>query len=456
MRSSRSHALVLTSSLACAALVFAESGHGQEQQTSAADAPRPAATGQRLSLQDAVAQALSSSSRIRAAAADRAAQAEKRRGSWSDVGPRLSATYNEAHYKEPETAQFGPASILTRPEVARTGSLMVAQPLTSLWGLVEKARYEGVQLEMKDASLKITRGDVGYAAAEAWLSAYNIQRQVEIAEASVAAAESQRKDGASLERAGRMNRGDLLKLDLAVSQAKSGLAQARAARQITFGTLKEATGVPLDQTLTLDDALPNVSTPAPEEAAAIREALGKRQEIQQAKNGVETASFAKELAYTNFTPTISAFWKWDHTYGELSALAGDRDTKYYGLQASWDIWNNGSHVFAVREAAENVVKAEEMAKGVDQNIRLDVLQSVANLKAAQETLALAQAAVSQAEEAYRIEQARFKTGSRSATDLILAETSQTSARGSLVSARTGLVLWQLRTQKALGSEQPNL
>jgi len=126
------------------------------------------------------------------------------------------------------------------------------------------------------------------------------------------------------------------------------------------------------------------------------------------------------------------------------------------VQATWDIWTNGASFFQVRQASQGVIAAEEGVRGADQQVRLDILQALANYKAAQESLAVAKLGVDQADESYRIEQVRFRTGSRSATDLVLAETSRTAAKGRLVTTQTDLVRWNLKTQRALGAEQPKL
>ena len=411
-----------------------------------------------LSLADAVARAAATSPRVKAADAERAAQVEKRRGSFSDLGPRVKLDYQEAHYNDVQQFQLSPQApaMVTRPKVPRAGSVTIGQPITGLVALIEKSRFEGAQLELKEMGLALTRAEVAYGAAESWLTAYAVKRQYEIAEQSVAAAESQRRDGQALERAGRMNHGDFLKLDLAVSEAKARLAQAGATRDTVYGALKQAIDLPLDQPLVLADSLPPVPDAIPELPSALSAASGKRLEAKQAQAGVAAADFGKRLAYTNFTPQVNVFWKMDHSFSDPTALAPDRDSRYYGIQATWDIWNNGSHVFAAREAAENVARAEELVRAADQAVRLDVVQALANLRAAKDQLSLAEVAVKQAEEAYRIEQARFRTGSRSATDVILTETSQASARGRLVQARTDLVRWYLKTQKALGELDPKL
>ena len=60
------------------------------------------------------------------------------------------------------------------------------------------------------------------------------------------------------------------------------------------------------------------------------------------------------------------------------------------------------------------------------------------------------------EEAYRIDNAKFKSGVTTVTDLVLSETQQTRARGGLVSAVTELMVQELQLQKALGGKRPKL
>jgi outer membrane protein TolC len=412
----------------------------------------------RLSIQDAIAKAVDNSPRVKQAAAELAGQMEHRSAAWADVGPRVKAEYSKAVYESEQKVRLGTQDIVTRPKEISTGALVVVQPLTGAVALTEKALFEANQGDIRDIGLKIAKSETAFLMAEGWLKGYLATSQLAITLASVASAEKQARDAAALERAGRMNRGDVLKLELAVSEAKARAAQARAAAEVVLASLKEAVGLPMETPLELVGELPEISENDPELATAAKEAMGRRLEPRLAKDGISAATFAKKLAYTNFSPSINAFAKWERNFGDPVGFAASstKPTASYGIQASWDLWNNGAHIFAVREAVQGINKAEEGARAIDMQIRLDVQTSLANLKAARETLALAKVAVIQAEEAYRIEQVRFRTGSRSATDLILAETSNTSAKGRLVLARTELITWSLRLKKALGDEQPTI
>lgn len=411
-----------------------------------------------LSINDAVARALETSPKVKAAQHDRDGQIERRRGAWSDVGPRVKAEYNQVRFEEAQKVNFGGNEIVLRPEETKTGSITIAQPITGAFALVDRARMEGTQEDVKDWALTLARSDTAFQTAEAWLQAYLSKKQLEIALASVAAAESQGRDASALERAGRLNHGDVLKLDLAVSEAKARAAQARAYNEVVRAALKEAVGLPQEAAVELTGELPAVADGDMDPTAAFKQAKERRLELKMAEGGVTAAGFGKKLAYSNFSPAVNLFVKWDKNFGEPAGLgSSDKDTtRTYGVAATWELWNNGAHIFKVREAAEGVYTAEEGVRGADIKVRLDVQTAIANLRAARESLALAKVAVSQAEEGYRIEQARFRTGSRSATDTILAETSNASAKGRLVLAQTDLITWSMRLKKALGDEQPKL
>ena len=408
----------------------------------------------RIKLVDAVQLALDRAPAVKAAEAQRNAQVEARRGAWADVGPRVTGAYNLVHFNNAVKVPFGQNLNVTRPAKVETAAITVAQPITGAYGLISKAKFEGLQEDLKEQALKITRSDVAFRATDAWLMAFQAQRQLEIAEASVAAAESQARDGNAMERAGRVNRGDNLKLQLAVSAAKGNVALVRAGRDTAFAVLREVLNLAVTDEVALDGELPMVPPP-PEAQQALAEALGQRLEPKQARTGIDVAYMYKDLAYTTFTPQVNVFVKSEKNMGELG-LGGEKFTHSFGVQATWDIWTNGASFFQVRQASQGVIAAEEGVRGADQQVRLDILQALANYKAAQESLAVAKLGVDQADESYRIEQVRFRTGSRSATDLVLAETSRTAAKGRLVTTQTDLVRWNLKTQRALGAEQPKL
>ena len=422
---------------------------------------------QTLTFDQAIAATLAASSRIKAAEHGLQAQVEKRRGAWANVGPRVSVGYNDIYFEKDQTARMLVAiqngegvyrDILLRDDRSRSASVTVAQPLTGAVTLIEVARNEGTLEQLKGLELERAQQDATFQTGEAYLRAKAAKRLLAIAETSVAAAASSLKDAKALERAGRINRGDVLKLELAESEARARVAQARAGAEIALVALRESMGLPAEAVISLDDQLPTGTVPPiPAVDEASQRAMQARPDLQQARLGKNLAVFGQKVAYAQMTPNINAFIKYERNLGELSGFGGaERQIRTYGITATWDLWTNGSGVFGIRQAAEEASRAEATIKAAEEGVRLDVFQAIANLRASQESLTLAQTAVKQAEEAYRIEQARFRSGARSATDVILAESSQAGARGRLVTAVTDLVVWNMRLQKALGASRPTI
>ncbi len=403
-----------------------------------------------LSLQETIDRAVQRSTQVGVAEADLQASVERKRQAWTNVGPRLSASYTESRFDGAQVSPLG----LVRGDTTKSGSLTLAQPITGLYAAVEYAKMNGLQADLSQESLKQAKRDAGYGAAESFLQAYQAQEQVAIAEASVAAAKSAFQDAQAMFRVGRLSQADQLKFELALSQAQTRLAQAKALRQVSYLALRQAIQLPDNEAMTLQKQLPKI----PEVPAdSVKPKLdASRSELRKADLGSEIAGFGKKLAYAKLVPNVSVFAKWDRNFGEQTLLSGPKDNKYYGVKLDWDVWTNGTSVFEIREASAQQAKADLVKQSINDAVQLDLTQAFENSMAAQESLRLARSAVAQADEVYRIDQLRFKNGQISATDLIRSESDRTTASGNLINAETQLLVWYLRLQKAAGSELPHV
>lgn len=406
-----------------------------------------------LTLQDAVSRAVAKNPTVEQAQADMDASTERKRGAWSSVGPKVSASYREARYAEEQISPFAGGTLI-RPEVTKNGSVTITQPLTGLYGAVQFGRYNNVQQDISFENLRQAKRDVGFQAAEAFLSAYQAQEQEEITTASLNAARRQYEDALAIQRVGRLSQGDVLKFQLALSQAESRAAQARTTKEVAFAMLRQMIQAGDDEAIALDQNLPKLEEEAIDIQKGIEQALKQRPESKKAELSTELADFNKDLAYTQFIPTVNLFKTWDRNFGEIGALGGEKESSYYGVNLTWEIWNNGSSIFAVREAIANKEKAEATRVSATDNVKLDVIQAWQNFQAAKQSLKFAQTGVTQAEEAYRIDQTRFKNGQISATDLIFSESAMSTAQGTRVSAETQYLLWHFRLQRSVGKDLP--
>lgn len=408
-----------------------------------------------LTLQEAVNRAVTSNPNVSQAQAEMDAATERKRGAWTNIGPRASATYREAHFAEEQRIPFPEgSSTLIRPEVTKSGSLTIAQPVTGLYAAVQYGRFSNMQQDFSFESLRQAKRDVAFQAAEAFLNAYQAQEQLEITAASLNAAKRQYEDALAIQRVGRLSQGDVLKFQLALSQAETRAAQARTTKEVAFAILRQMIQAKDDEALALEQNLPKLEEETVDIQKGIEQALAQRPESKKAELGTELADYNKDLAYAQFIPSVNVFKTWDRNFGEVGGLGGEKESTYYGISVTWDIWSNGSSIFAVREAIANKEKAEATRVSATDNVKLDVIQAWQNFQAAKQSLKFAQTGVTQAEEAYRIDQTRFKNGQISATDLIFSESAMSTAQGTRVSAETQYLLWHFRLQRSMGKDLP--
>jgi outer membrane protein TolC len=409
-----------------------------------------------ITLAQAINRAQETFAKAKMARADRNAQEEKTTGSWTDLGPRVKLDYNLAQYENEMAVPAATGKQVTRPEVIKMGSMTIVQPVTGLGALAKKAMFEETQLDIKRDTYILAKSEGAFGAAELWLLVYQLDKHHQIAKASVKGVEQQLKDAQTLERVGRLNRGDVLKLELAVSEARLREIQTGNALASATAQFKEILDLDPETEVILSGELPQLFDKEISLKDALKSATDRRLDTKISRQGVELAGFGKSLAYSQFSPQINLFVKAERNFGDSYAAFPGKISRSYGVNLTWDIWNNGSHVYTLREAADQIVKAEEAAKAMDRRALIEVHNTLNSYNSNKVALGQASIAVKQAEEAYRIESVRFKTGSRSATDLILAENSQAQARGRWITAQVELINGYFKLQKSMGHEQPKI
>jgi outer membrane protein TolC len=381
-----------------------------------------------------------------------AAQDFRQTHSWLNVGPKLQGTYNRVFLEEERKVNFGGNEIVMAPRESRTASLTLSQPLTGALTLISYAQYEGLKKEIESQKNELTKAQIRFATVESFYVAQNALTLRKVAEEAMTAANKQVADGKSLFNAGRIHRGDLLKLELFLSSAKAQLAQVKAAETGALTRLKALAGLDLEAPVKL---APTENVPALPQDQAVSEAVKMRMDVKSAERGIEVSQFGKKLARSEFFPSVNAFAKIDYNLLEPVGLGGsDKVSRTYGVQATWNLWNNGVDVYKTREAAQQVQVATAGHKQALDNAKVEILSARADLSAAKESMELANSSRDQAREAYRIEQVKFTAGKSSATELILADSARTAAEGNVISANTDHKLKLLKLQKALGFDMP--
>ncbi|MCA9508772.1 MAG: TolC family protein [Myxococcales bacterium] len=418
----------------------------------------PSLMSEELNLNRAIDLALAYAPEIKIASSELRAQESKQISSWLDLGPRLSATFNGAWHDGKQSFKLGERELLIKDDRTALGTIKLTQPLSGLFALTQNARIESKQKSVKELNLQLLQSQTAFKIAQLYLNVQQAHKMWEVSKSSLEGRLAQKKDGELLLQAGRIHYGDFLKLDLAVSQARSSEAQATAEKNSAFYSLIELIGHQDPQSIELSsfEIPPDISeSELPSLSECLSIAFPNRIEKMQSLKGREIASIARTAAFAKFFPEINFFAQIDKNFGTPS-MGAKESSKMLGLNLSWNFWNNGSDLFSARQAQEQFFKSNYQEQLVDQKIKLELINVLSSLKSSRQSYRFAQKSIEQADESYRIENLKFKTGKSSATELILAEAAKTNAHAQIVVAYTELKLREFKLQQALGKNRPEL
>ena len=181
---------------------------------------------------------------------------------------------------------------------------------------------------------------------------------------------------------------------------------------------------------------------------AYESAISNRPEIAAGKNKVEAGRSLLTSAWTANLPSINAT-------GGYNWKTMNLDTKFspswsVGLTLSLPIFQGFSLDAGIDQARANLKIAEGQNESVVQSVKLDIEQQYSNLSEAKERIDAAKLLLSQAEETYRLADARYKENVGSPIEITDAEVTLLNAKTSYIQAYYDFNLAYTRISKAMG------
>jgi outer membrane protein len=445
--------------------------------------PKPVAGMTRLTLEESMKLAERHAYAARIATATVDETSSQKWQTLSAMGPSVSLESTQAWISKDVNKMVGKTlGTTTVPDRINTAALVATQPIVPLGPLYMKLKIDIASHEVAKLDEVQSARNAGFSGAEAFIKAQKAEEFLKIAEASLRLVEKQRRDGEALFNAGKLASVDVLRLEMALSDAKTQEAQARNIRELSLFALAETVGMSHPESLSLapeTTALAQQYIPQeskPDELVA--KAISNRTEVKGADARIEAARLYKLAADFDYIPMINAFAKYERDFEKkdvvayplhthLPAAAGGinvpykkikvttdkediRDNFSYGLSIKWTLWDWGQRVFRSNEMAAGIQKATLVREQVESGVRLEATQAFLDFQYAKSALESSKATLKFAEEAYRQQNARFQNGAATVTDIITAERDQTRARGGLSNAVGDLDIALLKYYRVSG------
>jgi outer membrane protein len=373
-------------------------------------------------------------------------------GARGAFAPKLHADAAFQEWFSPFTIQFGPQAFRVRDPFTWTTSVSLIQPITNLFSIYDQYQVQNFGVDVAAIKREVTRRDVAYAVVESYYRLLEAQRLGEVAATSVEQLESQQKQAQSLLDNGVIGKNDLLRASLALASAKQRAIQARGQTTISRARLATIMGLPADVEV---QPVPFKGDPPATDEASVQSAearaVAQRPEIRQVARVIDQADAQVGVANKKLLPNVNVTGNYTHFDGSAFQQA---DAAYVGLFASWDVWDWGTTLSGIHEADARLQQARLAQRKLEDQVKLDARQAFVGASTASEALTVARAAVSQAEENYRIVSKKFEAAAATSFDVVDAESLLTQARGQVETALYDYLIARAALARAMGQPMP--
>jgi outer membrane protein TolC len=194
---------------------------------------------------------------------------------------------------------------------------------------------------------------------------------------------------------------------------------------VAHATLNDALGRPLGSAWRLTTELKPAAASALELEGA-QKAAESRPEMKQTRLAVEMARTQGDAARAAFLPTVSLRGAFEADRQRFVTRAGANWMAAVSLR--WNLFNGNADKARAAEAGHALRRAEADEQRASSGVRLQVRRAWADLRAAEQRIEVARAAVAEAEESLRITQNRYQAGMSNVTDLLRTETAVLESR----------------------------
>ena len=280
---------------------------------------------------------------------------------------------------------------------------------------------------------------------------------IEVEEQNVELLEEQLQNVRNRFEAGTVSQFEVLQAEVTLANAQPALIRAKNNFRVAADELRRATGY--------INISPNNLTRVPEFIGdlvympvdadlvpALEAALSNRPELKSLENLLTANTERVAIARSDRRPDIALVGSYDvRRSGEASGTFDDPDHGWIvGIQSSWNIWDGNATRGRIVQARSQVRQAELSLEQSQLDIEVEVRRALSGLQEADELAQAAAKVIDQAEEALRLAQVRYDSGTSTYLDLLQAQVALTQARNNQLRANYSHQVARAQLDRATG------
>ena len=268
--------------------------------------------------------------------------------------------------------------------------------------------------------------DVICGTARAYYGAVLAAENLKFAEQAVRSAEADLKRAEAVRAAGMSTDVDVLSIRVHLAAVTEQRINRAADLDVARAALNDALGLPLDTPHALTTPLAALDLPDLELDGLERSASTSRPEARQTHLATSLAQTQNDGARSAMLPQVTFRGAFEADRQRFIDRGGANWLAAVSFR--WNLFNGSADKARIAETGHLVKRAESEEQRTDSAIRLQVRRAYAGLRAAQQRIEVAKAAVAEAEESLRITQNRYEAGMNNVTDLLRTETAVLESR----------------------------
>ncbi len=408
-----------------------------------------------LSLDEAVKTALKNNFSIAAAEAGRKAAEEGTRSARSAFGPVLGTGYDytrRQHDLDPQGRELDKKLFTWRASLTQN----------VFSGFATLAAYQRAALaeESARAGVDLARIALVNLVQEHFFTYLKARQNVLSARDALERLQSQLASSQAFYDVGVSPRIDVLQAEVDVSSAESALLLAENTVEIERARLNTLLLLPVEAHVDYTGDLEHIPFMRSLEQC-LHLAYTRRPDLFIAEKSVEIAGKDVMAAQSGFYPQLTALGMWQ-TQGDdfLASGSGQRPVRYsewsVGVGAEWNLFEWGRTWHDTQQARHIRAKVRAEAENLRQEVAFSVKGRLLDITEAAKRIKVAQKAVAQAREAYRMADARYRSQVGTMTDVLDAQSKLSFAEASLAGARADYSIALSRLYAAMGEENHTL
>jgi outer membrane protein len=307
-------------------------------------------------------------------------------------------------------------------------------------------------VDLSRVFLELVRQDLVLQVKGAYFTILKAEKIRQVAVQALQQLESQLKVSRAFYDVGIIPKNDLLQTQVQMAQARQNLTSAEVELAIAKASFNTLLRRDVGMEVRIEDILAYRPMEVPFEEC-LEKARRSRPELRETELNVKSAEKEVRLARSEYFPSVNLSFNYERV-GDDPGVSGsrfeDEDGWTFMATARYTFWQWGKKRQLVREKETRLVQAEDARVQVEDSVSLEVKDAYLRLREARDKIGVAEVAIEQAEENFRMNQERFKEQVATSTDVLDAQTLLTQARSNYFNALSDYNIAWARLDRAMG------